>query len=330
MTDMLKLTSGRTLYYGKGGVFAYRTYAEPLTAVSIPESSYTGDGNVIFAHNVHFSVSGESLLTSFTEGDNSQVVATDSMKNFILRESASFGGSTTEGYAAYIAGRFIAKYPHITAVEIRGDRIPFQSLQVAGEGGLTDSGLVFRRSHNDHAGAVLGLVRGADGEEAAIASHKCELSGLQLIKVSGSSFYGFVRDEYTTLPDSYDRPLFIFLDLFWRYADVRDALDGKPGRYVPAEQIRDIAHNVFHEKETPSIQYLIYLIGLRVMERFPQLAEIGFESNNRTWETVVEPADGGGPGVFTEPRPPYGFQGFTMTREDLPAVKAELKAGARA
>ncbi|EXX86905.1 uricase [Paenibacillus darwinianus] len=329
---MLKLNSGRMLYYGKGDVNVYRTYAKPLRAAVIPESSYTGDGNVIFAHNVHFSVSGESLLSSFLAGDNSQVIATDSMKNFILREAASFEGDTTEGFLAYIGDRFMAKYPHIDAVVIRGDRIPFQPLQVAGAEGLEESGLVYRRSHNDRAGAMLELVRGGEeaGAGAGFVSHKCVLSDLQLIKVSGSSFYGFVRDEYTTLPDSYDRPLFIFLNLFWRYADVREALDGSSGRYVPAEQIRDIAHNVFHENKSPSIQFLIYRIGLRVMERFPQLAEIGFESNNRTWETVVEPADGESPGVFTEPRPPYGFQGFTMTRADLPAVAEELKAEASA
>ena len=35
---MLNLASGRTLYYGKGDVLTYRTYAKPLRTVSIPES----------------------------------------------------------------------------------------------------------------------------------------------------------------------------------------------------------------------------------------------------------------------------------------------------
>jgi urate oxidase len=312
---MLKLLSGRTLYYGKGDVLVYRSYAKPLEVAPIPESPYAGDGNVLFAHNIKFAVSGSSLLTSFTEGDNKHVVATDSMKNFILRQAASFEGSTTEELLAFLGKRFLETYPHIDAIEMSADRIPFLPLPVPGPGGYFDNSLVFKRSHNDHASARMEMVRSDHGAE--IAGHWCGLSDLQLIKVSGSFFCGFIRDEYTTLPEASDRTLFIFLDMMWRYEDVRDALHPDHGRYAATEQIRDIAHNVFYEFATPSIQHLIWLIGQRVLTRFPQLAEVRFESNNRTWETVVEPADGTSPGVFTEPRPPFGFQGFSMTRSDL-------------
>ncbi|RED65987.1 factor-independent urate hydroxylase [Cohnella lupini] len=310
---MKKLDSGRTLYYGKGDVMTYRTYAAPLSVGAIEESPFAGNENVIFAHNIKFSVSGETLLASFTEGDNGQVVATDSMKNFILRQSASYEGSTTEGLLAYIGEKFFEKYEHISAIDIEAFRIPFGQVLVRGEHGYENSKLVYRPSHNERAHAKLELIREANG--ASATSLHSGVSDLQLIKVSGSSFYGFIRDEYTTLPESYDRPLFIFLNINWTYIDHSDALSGES--YVAAEQIRDIAHHVFHEYETPSIQYLIYRIGLRILTRFPRLSEVFFESNNRTWETVVEPAGIAQAGVYTEPRPPYGFQGFTVTREDL-------------
>ncbi|WP_028610913.1 factor-independent urate hydroxylase [Paenibacillus harenae] len=312
---MLKLRSGRTLYYGKGDVLSYRTYAAPLTVKPIPESPYTGDTNVIFAHNITFSVGGESLLASFTEGDNKQVVATDSMKNFILRQTASYDGSTTEGLLTFLGKRFLERYPHIDSLEISADRLPFNSVTVADGEGWSDSRLVFRRSHDEHSSSYLHYQRTVDGIQ--LVKQESALSHIQLIKVSGSSFYGFVRDEYTTLPESYDRPLFIFLDIFWTYAEEADANDGERGNYVPSEQIHALVQTVFHSENTPSIQYLIYRIGTRILASFSQLSEVRFESNNRTWETVVEPADSSSAGVFTEPRPPYGFQGFTMTREDL-------------
>ncbi len=312
---MQNLNNGRTLYYGKGDVLTYRTYATPLVVEPIEESPFNRNDNVIFAHNIKFSVSGESLLTSFTEGDNGNVVATDSMKNFILRQSATYEGSTTEGLLSYVSELFLEKYPHITAIDIEADRIPFEQTAVQGQQGYESSRLVYRPSHNDHAHARLEFVREAEG--IVLTSLQSGVSGLQLIKVSGSSFFGFIRDEYTTLPESYDRPLFIFLNISWKYSGNTDALGMNNGSYVAAEQIRDIAHHVFHEYATPSIQYLIYRIGLRILERFPQLSEVFFESNNRTWETIVEPAGVGQAGVYTEPRPPYGFQGFTMTRADL-------------
>lgn len=318
----MKLDGGRTLYYGKGDVLTYRTYAAPLEVEPIPESAYAGDRNVIFAHNITFSASGEALLTSFSEGDNRAVVATDSMKNFILRETAGYAGSTTEGLLAHVGERFLARYGHIDGIVVEADRLPFDALPVADGGGYRPSGLVYRKSRNEHAGSRLEFARDPLTGGPKFVSLVSGVSDLQLIKVSGSSFYGFIRDEYTTLPDSYDRPLFIYLNIRWRYEDARDAFDAGRGRYVAAEQVGGIAHHVFHERRSPSIQSLIYHIGLRVLARFPQLAEVSFESNNRTWETIVEPEAVDSAGVYTEPRPPFGFQGFSLTRDDLAAEAA--------
>lgn len=315
MIDKLK---ERTLYYGKADVFVYRTFAKPLTGIKpIPESSFTGHDNVIFALNVKFAVYGKQFLTSFTEGDNTFVVATDSMKNFILRQAAAFEGDTIEGFLAFISERFLVKYPHVTSIALTGDRMPFEPVMVPAQGGFSESGLVYRRSHNEYSTASLEISRSEDGTSVVINSLSCGLKDLQLIKVSGSSFYGFIRDEYTTLPESYDRPLYIFLNIYWIYSDIANATSIEIDNYVPAEQVRDIAQTVFHEYKTPSIQFLIYQIGLRMLSRFPQLAEVRFESNNRTWETVIETIEDSEGKVFTEARPPYGFQGFSMTRDDL-------------
>jgi urate oxidase len=317
MLDKLK---ERTLYYGKSDVFVYRTFAKPLTGIKpIPESSFTGNNNVIFALNVKFSVYGQAFLTSFTEGDNTFVVATDSMKNFILRQAAEFEGDTIEGFLAFVSERFLEKYPHVTSISLTGDRLPFVPVEVPAksQGSFSESGLVYRRSHNDYSSASLEISRSEDGSNVVINSLMCGLMDLQLIKVNGSSFYGFIRDEYTTLPETFDRPLYIFLNIYWEYTNISDALSGDSAFYVPFEQVRDIAQTIFHENKTPSIQNLIYQIGLKVLTRFPQLSEVRFESNNRTWETIVETITDSEGKVFTEPRPPFGFQGFSVTREDL-------------
>ncbi len=82
----------RTMYYGKGDVLVYRTYVKPLEVSPIPESAYTGSDNVIFALNVTVSVSGDAFLPSFTQADNSMVVATDSMKKFHAAACRRFRG----------------------------------------------------------------------------------------------------------------------------------------------------------------------------------------------------------------------------------------------
>ncbi|OAS13432.1 uricase [Paenibacillus oryzisoli] len=306
----------RTMYYGKGDVWVYRSYAKPLTNITlIPESGFTGRDNVLFGMNIKVAVSGEKLFTSFSEGDNTNVVATDSMKNFILRKAGEYEGATAEGFLALASRLFLEKYPWMTGIKMSADQVAFETLPVPGPTGLQAGDLVYRYSQNEHPTAFVELIRVAD--EIVLADHYAGIADLKLIKVKGSSFAGFVRDEYTTLPESSDRPLFIFLDIAWTYEAAEDAFDADLGRYVAAEQIRDIAHTVFHEQHSPSIQNLIYRIGQRALLRFPQLQEIRFESNNRTWETILEEVSVGEGKVFTEPRPPYGFQGFSMTKRDL-------------
>ena len=81
-----------------------------------------------------------------------------------------------------------------------------------------------------------------------------------------------MRDQYTTLPSVKDRPLYIYLDAFWKYADAADAVSADHAQYVAAEQVRDLIATVFHEFVSMSIQHLMHEMGQRILARFPQLA----------------------------------------------------------
>ena len=90
--------------------------------------------------------------------------------------------------------------------------------------------------------------------------------GLQLIKITGSAFLSFPRDEFTTLPERKDRPLYIHLDIAWRYADPSVAVAPVAAQYVAAEQVRDLAASVFHQFVSLSIQHLVHEIGQRMLD----------------------------------------------------------------
>ena len=114
---------------------------------------------------------------------------------------------------------------------------------------------------------------------------------LELLKVTGSAFTRFVRDEYTTLPERGDRPLYIHLDVHWRYAEIDDAIGLDPPRYVPSEQVRDAVASVFSELVSESIQHLVWEMSERLLAQFPQLSEVSFSAQNRTREPVAELED---------------------------------------
>jgi urate oxidase len=298
-------------------VGVYRTYATPLSGISqIPESSYSGSPNTLFAVEVEVEVFGDSFLPAYTEGDNSNVVATDTMKNFILYQALQYDGPTMEGFLLFLGGRFLAEYPQMGSLRVSGRELPFEPAIVpAGyEGALSESGVLFSRSHNSYGVATLWLERAEGGEGVRITGHECGCLDLQMIKVTGSSFACLEGEAHTTLPERKDRPLFIYLDVRWRYGDPDSLVGSDQSSYIATRQVRDFVGATFHSFVSMSIQHLLYEIGVRLLARFPQIAEVSFKAQNRLWDTGFE-QEGNKAKVYTDPRPPYGSITLTLDRE---------------
>lgn len=316
--------------YGKGQVTFYRTYARPLDGLRrVPESRFSGHSNILFALDVDVEVLDSNFLPAYTEGDNSNVVATDTMKNVVMATALAYEGATLEGFLHVLGGRFLATYPQMSALRFTGRQQPFAAASVpVGDGGgqFAESEVLFSRRHDEHAFATLDLVREGDG--ASITGHRCGMRGMQLIKVTGSSFTSFVRDAHTTLPERVDRPLFIYLDVYWQYADPDQAVSADLSNYIAAEQVRDVVQVVFHRFNSKSIQHLIYEMGTRMLRRFPQIASVSFDAQNRLWDTAgVSDADEKVK-VYCDPRPPYGMIHLTLHRDEARAGSAGEDTGA--
>ena len=300
--------------YGKLRVPVYRVHAAPLRGVTpIPESPFAGRGNHLFALEVDVEVLGDDFLPAYTRGDNSMVVATDSMKNFVLRQALAYPGATMEGFLHFLGQGFTSTYDQLRRLRLSARELPFVPVPVPADDGFAPSNVLFAAAAGDAATATLEVVREAGG--LRVVEHRCGRVGLRLMKLSGSAFTAFVRDGYTTLPDRRDRPLYVFLDVHWRYADPADLLDPDPRRYVPAEQVRDLVATIFHRFVSESIQHLVHEMAARLLERFPQLAEVSFAAQNRTRDPVAESDTDPTVKVYSDPFPAYGEITLTMTRQ---------------
>ena len=301
--------------YGKHGVSVYRVFATPLRDVApIPESSFTGRDNNLLACEVDVEVFGEDFLPAYTHGDNTMLVATDSMKNFIIRESLTYPGATLEGLLHFLGIGFATTYPQMHTLTLTGREIPFTPVVVPdGEGGHQPGGNLFSRGRGDRAFASLSVDK--RGDEIVITGHDCGLTGIELMKLTGSAFTSFVRDDYTTLPERGDRPLYVSMDVGWQYADPQDMLDLTRSRYVPAEQMRDLIAATFDDFVSESIQHLLHEMGRRAFERFPQLAALRFDALNRTRDPYGQREDDPRVKVYSDPFPAYGRLTLAMRRE---------------
>jgi urate oxidase len=304
--------------YGKMRVPVYRVYATPLTDIApIPESSFTGKANVLFALEVDVEVFGNNFLPAYTHGDNSNVVATDSMKNFVLREALEYEGATIEGYLAQLGRHFLETYANMESLRLSARELPFQAAQVPHGSTFGASEVLFSQGHGDFTYATLSFRR--ENGAVLISEQRSGQLHMHLFKVTGSSFTSFVRDEYTTLPERRDRPLFIYLDVYWKYSTIDDLLAPEYARYVPAEQVRDLIATVFHEFVSESIQHLVHEMGQRLLARFPQLAEVTFEGQNRTRDPMFQTQNDERRKVYSDPFSAYGLIKLTLGRADTQA-----------
>jgi urate oxidase / 2-oxo-4-hydroxy-4-carboxy-5-ureidoimidazoline decarboxylase len=294
--------------YGKSSVPVFRHYATPLAGVpEVPESAFTGRDNTLFANEISVEVFGDNFLPAYTRGDNSSVVATDSMKNFILSQAREYEGATLEGYLALLGSGFLERYEQMHDVRVSGRELPFDPAQVPGDGGFEPSRVLRRRGSGEHSVAALRYGRGEAGSD--LLEQRSGRVGMELLKVEGSAFTRFVRDEYTTLPERSDRPLFIGLDVHWTYGDPLDALGETPQRYVAGEQARDVCAAVFDDLVSESIQQLVHEMGKRLLERYPQLRSVEFAARNMTRDPYEDDRK-----VFVPPFPAFGTITLKLTR----------------
>ena len=300
--------------YGKADVKVYRTYGEALHGVTpIPESPFTGRDNTLVAAEIEVIVRGTVFLEAYTKGDNRLVVATDTMKNFIHATSLRARARTLEEWLLEVGTAFLDTYPHMERLTMVGRDLPFPAAVVPADDGFGTSDRLFSRDRCDFGTARLDLERDESGS-VRITDHESGRRALQLIKITGSAFADFARDEHTTLPERRDRALYIWCDIGWRYADAAHAVLADPPSYVASEQVADLATAVFHEFLSLSIQHLLNEIGLRMLDRWPQLASVSFDAQNRLWDVGAE-GDDGRTKTYADPRPPFGHIGLVLHRD---------------
>jgi urate oxidase / 2-oxo-4-hydroxy-4-carboxy-5-ureidoimidazoline decarboxylase len=266
----------RQIRYGKAGIRCYRAY---------------GGTTPLFGTETTVDVFGDTFMASYTEGDNSNVVATDTMKNFTYATLLEYEGATHEGWAEFLGRRFLDTYPQMEWVRIRERELPFDA----------HSEQLFEGPRRDEHG-VVELEIGRDG----IRSLTAGVVQLRLVKLTGSAFAKFLRDEYTTLPERIDRPLYVYCDVRWRYSD--------PTRPIDPHEVAGAVREVFDGFVSMSIQHLLNEFGTVLLDRYQQVSEFSFEAQNRLWDVSAMSETDPRRRVFSDPKPAHGLIGLTVSR----------------
>jgi urate oxidase len=140
------------------------------------------------------------------------------------------------------------------------------------------------------------------------------IGDLVVLKSTGSEFHGFVKDRFTTLPETHDRVLATSVEARWRYAgpdiDWRTSFD----------EIRRLLLETFATKHSLSLQQTLYAMGEAVLEARGEVAEIRMTMPNRHHFAVdLSPFGMANDNeVFHAADRPYGLIEGTVLRDDAP------------
>jgi urate oxidase len=235
-------------------------------------------------------------------GDNAHVLTTDTQKNTVFA-FARDGVGEIEAFALRLATHFAGAYPWISGARVEIEEYGWDRIAVDD----TPHPHAFARS-----GALTRTsVATVDGDRSWLLGG---LSGLVLLKTTGSEFAGFPRDRYTTLAETDERILATAVTARWRYAEV--SVD----HASVFEGVRGALVETFASLHSLALQQTLYAMGEAALDARPELAEIRLSLPNRHHFLVdLAPFGLDNPNVvYHADDRPYGLIEASVARDDAP------------
>ncbi|KAI0127812.1 hypothetical protein BJ170DRAFT_388263 [Xylariales sp. AK1849] len=293
---MVRLTAAR---YGKDNVRVFKREKD-------------GDVETVTELTVCCLLEGK-IDESYTEADNSPVIATDSMKNTIYIKAKELPVNPIELFASSLGQHFLDTYPHISVANI--DIIKHRWTRMVIDGKPHPHS--FFRDGNETRTVEARITR--EGIDI-----KSSLKNLLVLKSTGSMFYGFVRDEFTTLPETWDRILSTDVDATWKWKTVPSlsAVKDNVAQFDKAfDEARNITLKTFAEESSPSVQNTMYKMCDKILAVAPETVAVEYALPNKhyfeidlSWHKDVKNT-GKDAEVYAPQSGPNGLIKCTVTRD---------------
>ena len=240
------------------------------------------------------------FVAAHTDGDNSLVVATDTMKNTAYAYAKSHLGGSIEAYGRALADHFLA-FSQVARATVNVREHGWRTIAVVG----IPAPDAFVRTGEGTRVATISAMSGGVTVEAGVED-------LVVLKTTHSSFSGFPRDEYTTLPDTDDRMAATKLTAVWTY--------GSPDMDADAsfEAIRTDLLETWADHDSPSIQMSIWIIARAILARHDEVQEIRrVLPNLHHWLVDLRPFGlENDREIYTPTSEPYGLIEATVRRSE--------------
>jgi len=212
--------------------------------------------------NVSSALRGDFADAHLT-GDNAHVLTTDAQKNTVFA-FARDGIASPEEFGLRLAGHFAGSYDWVTGARVAVESYGWDRIAVGG----TPHDHAFRKA----GGEVRTAVVTADGDERHVVAG---LTDLVVLKSTGSEFWGFPRDAYTTLAETRERILATAVTARWRYTGTD--VDWN----AVYDTVRTTLLEAFAGTHSLALQQTLFAMGSAVLETVPEVAEVRMSMPNK-------------------------------------------------
>ena len=197
------------------------------------------------------------------KGDNTGLLATDTMRNTVYALAKDKLTGSIEDFGLALVDHFLEAGPTVTSCWIQISQTHWNRIEVDGQPHEHS----FIRDRGQHRAKVWGDESGGRKVEAGIGD-------VHIMKTTQSGWERFLREQFTTLPETNDRILSTIVTSKWEY-NTTDVDFDETWRGV-----MDQVFATFTDHYSPSMQNTLYRMGGAVLKRFPEIERIWFSFPN--------------------------------------------------
>ncbi len=271
------------------------------SAIRLVKVDRGGDRHVVRDLTVAIALEGD-FASSYVEGDNTLVVATDTMKNTVYALAGEHLTGPIEAFGGVLARHFLvnAQVARATVSIEEGRWAPI---------GEAPAAFVRDRTFVRTARVVADRAAPAGPDGEVSLEVESGVADLVVMKTADSAFSGFPRDALTTLKETDDRLLATRVSATWRLTgglDVDAAFEGVLATLL----------DVFADHHSESVQETIWIVGRAILERHADVSEVTLTMPNlHHWLVDLSPFGlTNDNSIFTPTTEPYGLINATVRR----------------
>ncbi|KAM5257327.1 uricase [Ctenodactylus gundi] len=205
-----------------------------------------------------------SSKKDYMYGDNSDIIPTDTIKNTVHVLAKFKGIKSIETFAMDVCEHFLSSFSHVTRVHVCVEEVPWKRLE---KNGVKHVHAFIHTPTGTHFCEVEQMRSGPPVIHSGIKD-------LKVLKTTQSGFEGFIKDQFTTLPEVKDRCFATQVYCRWRYRKSRD-VDFEANWGTIRDTVLEKFAGPYDKGEySPSVQKTLYDIQVLSLSRVPEIEDM--------------------------------------------------------